>query len=71
MNNFIKYQEEKYLLTREELDQLIQIFENLAEVSAKGDEAVIIVQSRLILKNIIESAIERYQKNQNNEDKKE
>ncbi len=62
--------DEKYILNRNELNQLIEIFTNLAEITAKGDEAVIIVQSRIILKNIIESAIERYQIKQN-EDKKE
>lgn len=62
--------DEKYILNRNELNQLIEIFKNLAEVTAKGDEAVIIVQSRMILKNIIESAIERYNQQQN-EDKKE
>ncbi len=62
--------DEKYILNRDELNQLIEIFTNLAEITAKGDEAVIIVQSRIILKNIIESAIERYQIKQN-EDKKE
>ena len=61
---------EKYILNRLELNKLIQIFENLAEITAKGDEAVIIVQSRIALKNIIESAIERYNQQQN-EDKKE
>lgn len=62
--------DEKYILNRNELNQLIEIFKNLAEVTAKGDEAVIIVQSRIALKNIIESAIERYNQQQN-EDKKE
>lgn len=62
--------DEKYILNRDELNQLIEIFTNLAEITAKGDEAVIIVQSRIVLKNIIESAIERYQIKQN-EDKKE
>ena len=68
--NLINYKEDLYVLKREELNGLIQIFQKLAEVSAKGDEAVIIVQSRILLKDIIESAIERYNQQQN-EDKKE
>lgn len=68
--DLINYKEDLYILKREELNELIQIFQNLAEITAKGDEAVIIVQSRILLKNIIESAIERYNQQQN-EDKKE
>jgi hypothetical protein len=42
---------------------LIEIFNKLAEVTAKGDEAIILVKSRFILKDIIESVI-----NNNNND---